>query len=196
MECASSPKLRHGNQQLLLDWYHEKSLAMSKYIPPGRRQQRATSNPAPDPEPAKQNDLLSLEEINNHFWAVARDNEHSRDASSEGRTLHDAAAAPGKLAYVMLFSRANPRWDTEKIVFTKSNLDLLPQSLADGQHDTPRSGKENGGAADMQLCETLSGAPNSAEQAPSCEADVLLAPAKDTVKPNPAAVFKQVNSTE
>ena len=50
-------------------------------------------------------------------------------------TLHDSAAFPKKLSYVLLFKGANPRWDSDGIVFAKSSLELLPPKLAEDDSD-------------------------------------------------------------
>lgn len=43
-------------------------------------------------------------------------------------TLHAALANPSTLSHILLFPGANPRWHPDKIIFVKSNLDLLPLS--------------------------------------------------------------------
>ena len=60
----------------------------------------------------------------------------------KGSTLQDSADRPGQVAYLILFWDANPRWDTDGIIFTKSRLELLPTSPTD--HD---DGQANSGAA-------------------------------------------------
>lgn len=78
-------------------------------------------------------DLYSVKEIDRYFWPE----EDFRSVPDTRKTLHDSADAPGKLTYVLLFKDANPRWDTDAIIFTKSNLALLPAHLADQPDATP-----------------------------------------------------------
>ncbi|EMD00548.1 hypothetical protein BAUCODRAFT_173137 [Baudoinia panamericana UAMH 10762] len=46
--------------------------------------------------------------------------------SSHSMTLHDSEETPGKLSYLFLFHEANPRCDSDGIIYTKFNLELLP----------------------------------------------------------------------
>lgn len=74
--------------------------------------------------------MLTLKEIDNYFWP----GEHSERPS---KTLHDSAAHPGVLSYVLLFGGANPRWGKDNIIFTKSSLEYLPAEIADPPADVP-----------------------------------------------------------
>lgn len=83
--------------------------------------------------------LHSAEEIRNYFWPAA-----SNDNPDAGRfppdpghskTLHDSAVTPGKLAYLFLFKDANPRWESDGIVYTKSSLELLPDASEEERPD-------------------------------------------------------------
>ncbi|KAI1615195.1 hypothetical protein EDD37DRAFT_305054 [Exophiala viscosa] len=65
--------------------------------------------------------LYSLREIHTHFWPIHK----SGPTSYNCKTLHDAAAAPGVLGYMILTYGTSPRWRNDRIVFVKSNLDLL-----------------------------------------------------------------------
>ncbi|EME89433.1 uncharacterized protein MYCFIDRAFT_76770 [Pseudocercospora fijiensis CIRAD86] len=96
---------------------------MSKYVPPGRRRQSESSAAVGE----KLDDhLLSLEDIRNYFWPVDNDAQPGRFAQGLRGTLNDSAATPGRPSYIVLFAGANPRWDDDHIIFTKSSLDLLP----------------------------------------------------------------------
>ncbi|KAF7189749.1 hypothetical protein HII31_08856 [Pseudocercospora fuligena] len=98
---------------------------MSKYVPPGRRRQSESNATVGE----KLDDhLLSLEDIRHYFWPVDKDNDSQpgRFAQALRGTLNDSAATPGQLSYVVLFTGANPRWENDHIIFTKSSLDLLP----------------------------------------------------------------------
>ena len=59
--------------------------------------------------------LLTLSEITNHYGR-----------STRKTTLHDSAKKPDELAYIILFHNSNPRWFKERIIFAKTNLNLLP----------------------------------------------------------------------
>ena len=77
--------------------------------------------------------LVSPEEVKQYFWPVDENNSSSFGSESGSKTLHDSAATPGQLAFLFLFYSANPRWEGEHIVFTKSTLELLPPATdADG----------------------------------------------------------------
>ncbi|KAI7088871.1 hypothetical protein KC356_g2987 [Hortaea werneckii] len=104
------------------------------YVPPAlRNKQAASQSKAPSAgeslNTGVSHDLVSLEEVRNYFWPLDENGErHTSDTLS--RTLHDSSASPGRLAYVFLFNQANPRWESDHIIYTKSNLDLLPAELA------------------------------------------------------------------
>ena len=72
--------------------------------------------------------LYSDKEIDRYFWP----GEDLKAALVEkSKTLHDSASTPGVLTYVLLFNDANPRWESDGIIFTKSSLHLLPTDPAD-----------------------------------------------------------------
>ena len=103
----------------------------SRYVPPalrtGSNSAAASASAKPSAPELPGSDLYSLHDIQHHYWPDQTTNEDSR------RTLHDSAAFPERLSYVLLFERANPRWDSDGIVFTKSSLDLLPREAADDE---------------------------------------------------------------
>ena len=110
---------------------------MAPYIPPHlRKKSESEAKPDPPPKPPVPTRLnWRLDEINEYFWPSKEQEEgtgglgvHFED---QGRTLHGSAETPGELAYLILFTNANPKWETNNIIFTKSRLDLLPQQLAD-----------------------------------------------------------------
>ncbi|KAF2721250.1 hypothetical protein K431DRAFT_224781 [Polychaeton citri CBS 116435] len=72
----------------------------------------------------------SLSDIHAHFWpSHPQKGKAFGDSSRETHTLHASEMMPDQLTYVILFRNANPRWDDEQIIFTKSNLELLPVHL-------------------------------------------------------------------
>ncbi|ORY67348.1 uncharacterized protein BCR38DRAFT_482968 [Pseudomassariella vexata] len=68
-------------------------------------------------------DLYQKREITRHFWA---EEAGSADATHSS-TFHDSIRHQGQLSYMLLFSGANPRWQSDNIVFAKSHLKLLPE---------------------------------------------------------------------
>ncbi|CAK1354325.1 hypothetical protein CB0940_01807 [Cercospora beticola] len=100
---------------------------IGKYVPPGRRQPSHK-----DSRKSEENrDLYSAQEIKDHFDpAPPNGSETPHRASNVSGSLQDSAATPGKLAWVCLFNDsngpANPRWDSDKIIFCKRSLRLLP----------------------------------------------------------------------
>jgi hypothetical protein len=68
---------------------------------------------------------------------------HESNQTTQHSTLNGTAADPHTLSHVFLFSHANPRWEEDKIIFVKSNLELLPppesltkeESTMDGNND-------------------------------------------------------------
>ena len=85
---------------------------------------------------------LTIDDINHHFWPKLKENEgvgaNSKVRTSQAsKTLHDSADRPGKLAYIFLFWEANPKWESEHIIFTKSSLELLPKGTGDADNAAP-----------------------------------------------------------
>ncbi|KAK5725887.1 hypothetical protein LTR15_004077 [Elasticomyces elasticus] len=97
----------------------------SRYVPPAlRRKEHLNGDASKDGAPPK----WPTEEIDHGFFSLEEitDNDETTGPELQSRTLHDSAATPGQLAYLLLFGGANPRWESDKIVFTKSALDMLP----------------------------------------------------------------------
>ncbi|OTA93201.1 hypothetical protein M434DRAFT_31249 [Hypoxylon sp. CO27-5] len=68
-------------------------------------------------------ELYQSRDLENYFWGQSED----ITSADHHSTFHDSQARPGELAYVQLFTNANPRWAADHIVFAKSNLKLLPE---------------------------------------------------------------------
>ena len=107
-----------------------------RYVPPGRRK---SDNAAREKPPAVEEDasLLTTTDIREHFWPTAETDERPLSNETHSKTLHDAASSPGQLAYILLFHLANPRWESDRIIFTKSSLDLLPLDRAEDNTQAP-----------------------------------------------------------
>ena len=122
-----------------------------RYVPPHlRKQSQDKSNPEVSLQALQPSSAVTLEEITNHFFPIARDDENELKVppiEGKGRTLHDSAETPGELAYVMLFAGANPRWEQDKIIFTKSSLELLSTVLADNPPGSAKEGLADPGQA-------------------------------------------------
>lgn len=61
-------------------------------------------------------------DVVNHFWPGT----DALERPDHSKTLHGSAARPDELAFILLFAGANPQWASEQLVYTKSNLELLP----------------------------------------------------------------------
>ncbi|KAK8016128.1 hypothetical protein PG993_014317 [Apiospora rasikravindrae] len=84
------------------------------------------------PTPVDSGELNHYRDIVHYFWP------DKEDFTSDGQstTFHASASQEDRLAYVMLFTNANPRWRSDQIVFAKSHLRLLPD------YQTQTAGKE------------------------------------------------------
>ena len=68
---------------------------------------------------AKDPNALAFEEIHMHFAGRSY-------LSTSRSTLNNSLEKPNDVAYVMLFKDANPRWDSDGILFAKTNIAFLP----------------------------------------------------------------------
>lgn len=87
-------------------------------------------------------DLHSLREIQTYFWP---DGDDTHPTEMQTATLNASAETPQTVSHMLLFKNANPRWEREGVIFTKSNLHLLSTELdlAGGKaaaDQTPESG--------------------------------------------------------
>lgn len=162
------------------------------YVPPHLRKRQAENEKEPPLKSERaelateDDDLVSLEEVRNYFWPL--DASHGRFASDTlNKTLHDAAASPQKLAYLFLFHGANPRWDTDNIIYTKSRLELLPQQFANDPDE------HNGGLSKDGQEPAVEGA---AEQHASVSGHATTDSSNGKPHSGPIAVFQQIRSTK
>jgi len=185
-----------------------------RYIPPALRKKNESVEDQLLPKQEKpdskvsDDDLVSPEEVRNCFWPV--DEVSGAFAqNSTNKTLHDSAATPGKLAYLFLFNLANPRWETDHIVYSKSNLELLPTDLPHEPQKESQSATNGVGAAEdrSNRTEPASASPHSPQSiAPDTDgtettaakrADteaVAMGTSSDASPMAPIAVFRQVKS--
>ncbi|KAF2123126.1 hypothetical protein BDV96DRAFT_562001 [Lophiotrema nucula] len=145
---------------------------MPAYVPPHLRNRQQV--PADDSPPAEastpvassgthterrsyqkysNDDLFSIKEIHAHFF---NDDEPIGD-HGDNSTLHASTERPHILAWVLLFKGANPKWDSDQMIFVKSNLDLLPAiegAKQDGNNQAERQAMcgvdEDNNAADQE----------------------------------------------
>ncbi|KAJ9617182.1 hypothetical protein H2200_000903 [Cladophialophora chaetospira] len=118
---------RGGSNANASGGYHSGNSATLAYPVSGLRGGEGNTRPLRRRSDVPNEDVYSLKQIDRYFWPEG----DSKTAFVEhSKTLHDSATSPGKLAYVLLFNDANPRWESDNIIFTKSSLDLLPAELA------------------------------------------------------------------
>jgi len=117
------------------------------YVPPALRhkekQPQATSSTSKYRGPSRDTrseKLYAVDDLHVHFWPLAGEIKHTYNNVEDTNknvfaldfkdrhhgTLNASQATPEKLAYIVLFRGANPRWDSDKIIFVKTNLELLP----------------------------------------------------------------------
>ncbi|KAI7494013.1 hypothetical protein KC367_g8330 [Hortaea werneckii] len=181
------------------------------YVPPALRNKHAASqsrapNAGESLSAGVSHDLVSLEEVRNYFWPLDGNGErHTSDSLS--RTLHDSSASPGRLAYVFLFNQANPRWESDHIIYTKSNLDLLPAELAKEPQTTSNdaagsttSPQPKAGAADaVDQAENDKARPKAVPDGSHTKSGASLASGEGGIRENSAgaiAIFKQVQPSK
>ncbi|KAI6914279.1 hypothetical protein KC318_g692 [Hortaea werneckii] len=178
------------------------------YVPPAlRNKQAASQSEAPNagdgPNAGGSHDLVSLEEVRNYFWPLDENGErHASDTLS--RTLHNSSTSPGRLAYVFLFNQANPRWDSDHIVYTKSNLDLLPVELADEAQTSFDGAAGSTTSSQPKLGHTVDQAEDEAKQhtfprSSHTKSEASLPSNKGDIPKysvGPIAIFKQVQRSK
>lgn len=105
-----------------------------RYIPPHFRNATKVEEPKVENTPTKfRSQNYNQDEINNYFWLKedAESEKAGQYFDGKGKTLHGSRARPKQLVYVMLYYDANPRWESDGIIFTKSSLELLPGYATD-----------------------------------------------------------------
>ena len=178
-----------------------------RYIPPALRRQSVSNGngeapPSKPRRPSTFNDdvgLVSAEEVRNFFWPLS-DETDGRFSAAPGisKTLHDAASTPGQLAYLFLFKDANPRWETDKLVYTKSSLEMLPPV---SDQETPTIPHQN-----PIITDVTPGDPPETAGTPAADHDTTNEAATPADGDNapvhkgdpdaPVAIFKQVHSSK
>lgn len=122
--------------------------------------------------PEQGSKLFTAAEIDKYFWPA----DHAAPTST---TLHDAAAAPGSLAFILVYHGANPRWDAEQIIFVKSSLNLLPAQVQE-ENSGPDHVRE-------ETEQTTAVTTNTGQ-----EVDTASQQRSNTAPEKPIAIFQQV----
>lgn len=111
-----------------------------RYIPPALRKKlgetttsveppQETRSPSPIDTRKQDSTLFTERELSVHFRPEHEDGQIDELPFTPLRrtsTLNSSTASPDQLAWIKLFQGANPRWASDRIIFVKTNLDLLP----------------------------------------------------------------------
>ena len=113
---------------------------MSRYVPPAlRNRPHPSGSPASPalraPVQASQTPGYTLNEIQSHYFPDGSRSTITSKNNSQTKTLNDSASTPGRLAFITLFRNANPRWEKDKIIYTKSALQLLSIDSDDNESE-------------------------------------------------------------
>ncbi|KAK8174047.1 hypothetical protein IWX90DRAFT_484953 [Phyllosticta citrichinensis] len=174
------------------------------YVPPALRKKQeaaqaalrdaSTVEPPADTRPVPRRDLPDVHDIYDHFHPADLAVQSAGATDAVNSTLHSSSTEPGKLKYAILFVDANPRWSSDKIIFAKSNLHLLPGA--------PR--KDSATVEEEQKQGTVNaegGAGKEQQQTPdqqNSDQDAALPtkPHESTIEPNLGAIamFEQVGN--
>jgi hypothetical protein len=126
-----------------------------------------------------------LFEISKYF------NPESQPGDSMPATLNASAANPTGLAYVVLFHQQNPRWDSDGIVYAKSNLSLIPGYT----ENKPASQLDEGASEQNQSSPSPETGEGMRQGVPETPISPLFRETPSTqytpTNPNPIAVFYQ-----
>jgi hypothetical protein len=106
------------------------SSIMARYVPPALRSKDVRSETPAGPGAAglKQPQrgsvhTIKMNDVLDHYWP---DDNSSSGPRPMRTTLHSSLARPDELVFVVLYTRQNPRWKQDGIIFAKSNLKILP----------------------------------------------------------------------
>ena len=75
-------------------------------------------------------------------------NKHTASTARERGTLNDSAEKPNELAYIVLYPGANPRWESDGIIFVKTSLDFL-ELVAAEKPPTVEGAQEKGNEEEL-----------------------------------------------
>ena len=84
--------------------------------------QTVSNPPIPGSRSKSDIELYTRYEIHQYFWP---DYENDPLATWIQGTLNPSAVKPDSVQFIVLYSGANPRWRSDRIIFVKTNLSLL-----------------------------------------------------------------------
>ncbi|KAI1425171.1 hypothetical protein F5Y12DRAFT_714498 [Xylaria sp. FL1777] len=125
---ADAPPTEDASNQLRQSTRHNSRTAYSEQGNRGygrggwRERQQKDFYKKQKPQAVDPSEFYHEYEIHNHFCGRESDARRSRSS-----TLHDSKSRPEELSHVLLFTGANPRWPRDRIVFAKTNLNMLPE---------------------------------------------------------------------
>lgn len=102
------------------------------WVPPHRRNQSGSWSSSSPTSSSPSTSLVhgiqyhDVRDIQNYYWRLGEEDKDKPAQFPDSATLNASGKSNDELAYLLLFHDANPRWESDKIVFVKSNLDLLP----------------------------------------------------------------------
>lgn len=108
---------------------------MPRYVPPSLRSKdaeaagasEASKGGSQDAAPSGPRSLTQLESTTPQRPLHTIDEIHDNYSSTcERSTLNDSKTHPKELSYIILFPGANPRWKPDRIIFAKTNINILP----------------------------------------------------------------------
>ncbi|KAK8195604.1 hypothetical protein IWZ00DRAFT_225357 [Phyllosticta capitalensis] len=182
------------------------------YVPPAlRKKQQAAESTAdgavqdvsvktpPRTRGFPRDSLPRADDVYEHFWPLDSAVQTAGGTSTTKSTLHSSAAEPDILRYVVLYYEANPRWASDKIIFAKTNIHLLPgapkQSSAvveeEQKSSTENTERIQGNGQESTRDRSSSGQDTAPQVRPP-----TIAATESSDKPNPGAiaVFEQIGS--
>ncbi|KAL1627579.1 hypothetical protein SLS56_006300 [Neofusicoccum ribis] len=158
------------------------------YVPPAlrKKQQEACDKPA---QPLRSSDvhrerLPRVEDVHDHYWPLESEADEGMRFTIHS-TLNSAAASPDTLKYIMLFKDANPRWQTDHIIYVKTSLHMLPGSE---KFTNLTTSSEQHARSDIDTAESVDRAKADAAGKDDGKTDLDLS----EYQLEPVAVFEQV----
>lgn len=154
-------------------------------------------------------------DINHYFWPNRKDTDEDqlRDQWQSKKKVHQgtlnaSADAPDQLKYVMLFKDANPRWNSDGIIFVKSSLHLLPgaekfepnvedkeQQNLDDENNNSNGAAPSAGDNEQPISSAADGTTDSATATTEQEGtdNSMFTPDLSLYDCGPIAVFEQLS---
>ncbi|KAI9663958.1 MAG: hypothetical protein M1821_007449 [Bathelium mastoideum] len=164
-----------------------------RYVPPALRNKAASATAPENNRPLSSSDdnLFTPKEVEAHYWPKKYNvqNEESAGDTSISSTLHASEANPHELGFIVLFRGANPRWFADKIIYAKSNLDLLPARPDSANALVASSDPENG-----EISKATPSNNQHLEHAQSSKDGDAISPTNDNPLSSPIPVFQEISA--